>query len=124
MDRKKIVKKLDKIFSEYIRARDNYRCFTCGQVGSSADGIMQCGHLFSRVNYVTRWDEYNSNCQCRSCNMIHEYNPHIYTIAFIDEFGLEKYKELDFKHNQSFKISTPDLITMAEYYKQKLKELS
>ena len=124
MNRKKIVKALDAIFSMYIRKRDNYRCFTCGQLGGPKDGIMQAGHLFSRVNYSTRWDELNTHCQCKSCNYTHEFNPHIYVNKFIDKYGLEKYQDLTFKHNQQFKISTPDLLVLTDYYKKKRKEFS
>jgi predicted nucleic-acid-binding Zn-ribbon protein len=123
IDRKKTVKKLDKVFSEYIRARDKYKCFTCGIVGAVKDGLMHAGHLFSRVNYSTRWDELNTHCTCKNCNYTHEYNPHIYVKAFIQKYGFSAYELLDIKHNKSYKISTPELLVLIDYYKNKIKEI-
>lgn len=66
-------RKLDKVFSEYIRLRDSraydytaFRCISCGQVKpcSQAD----CGHYISRTAMATRWDEDNCHAECRSCN--------------------------------------------------------
>ena len=70
--RKTLVKKLDKVFSEYIRKRTadhngNVECFTCGKIDHWKK--MQCGHFQSRKHYSTRWDENNCQVQCVGCNM-------------------------------------------------------
>ena len=63
LSRGKIVKKLDSIFSQYIRQRnvigDGAKCFTCGKIDHWKH--LQCGHFQSRRFYSTRWDE--TNCQ-------------------------------------------------------------
>ncbi len=118
INRKKLVKKLDKVFSEYIRARDR-KCICCG----STDNL-QCGHLLSRVAYSTRWDEDNAHAQCRSCNLVHEYNPHIYIKAYIRIHGIDKYYELISKYSKTVKISNSELETMIEYYSNKLKSVT
>jgi len=115
--RKSIVRELDKVFSEYIRLRDK-RCFTCG-----ATSDLQCGHLFSRVAFSIRWDEFNAHAQCRSCNLKHEYNPHIYTKTFIDTYGMDKYNELFKKYNEIKKFSDVDLLELIQLYKNKLLRL-
>ena len=64
--RKNIVKKLDTVFSQYIRLRyaDNYivECYTCGIKNHYKK--MHCGHFMSRKHYSTRWDELNCQVQC------------------------------------------------------------
>ncbi len=122
-ERQKLVKRADEEFSLYIRKRDNYTCYTCGKTGSEKDGEMQCGHLFSRVNYATRWDEANGFCQCRGCNMRHEHDPHFFVGLFIHREGLEKYDRLYIKHRQAVKFSSDDLKQLANYYKIKREAL-
>jgi hypothetical protein len=60
-------KKLDIIFSKYIRKRDEGKpCITCHKPWQST---FQCGHLISRRHQFTKWDETNANGQCPGCNM-------------------------------------------------------
>tara|TARA_Y100001937_G_C7024672_1_gene287139 strand:+ start:384 stop:776 length:393 start_codon:yes stop_codon:yes gene_type:complete len=70
--RKSLIKKLDKVFSEYIRRRTAdqkgyVECFTCGKKDHWKK--MQCGHFQSRKHYSTRWNEDNCQVQCVGCNM-------------------------------------------------------
>ena len=73
LTRSKIVKKLDNIFSQYIRLSNskngNCTCVTCGKVGDWKNGGMQAGHFMSRKHYSTRWDERNVKPQCAGCNV-------------------------------------------------------
>ena len=59
LTRTKLVKKLDTIFSQYIRKvnSDNEisTCFTCGKQDHWKK--LQNGHFQSRRHYSTRWDE-------------------------------------------------------------------
>lgn len=66
--RKGIIRKLDKIVSQIVIARDG-KCIVCGTTQS-----LTCGHLFSRVAYSTRWNLENCYAQCLSCNLKHEYD--------------------------------------------------
>lgn len=70
--RKSLIKKLDTVFSEYIRRRTAdhkgiVECFTCGKKDHWKK--MQCGHFQSRKHYSTRWNEDNCQVQCVGCNM-------------------------------------------------------
>ena len=55
--RKTLVKKLDKVFSQYIRRRfavnEIAKCVTCGKQAHWKD--LQAGHFMSRKHYSTRW---------------------------------------------------------------------
>ena len=115
--RKRAVQKADTAFSRYIRARDNWTCFTCGRVGYDRDGIMQCGHLITRAKYATRWNELNAVCQCSGCNMRHEYQPEIFTDAWIAKHGVDAYHDMVYKSNQLRKYTVDDIRDLTEHYK-------
>lgn len=115
--RKKLVSKLDKIFSEYIRKRDNNKCAVCG-----TNQKPTCGHLFSRVNYSTRWDEENSYCQCAGCNLRHEMNFEPFRRIVEARLGKEKYDELYHRHIAIRKYKDYELEELIEIYKNKLKD--
>lgn len=71
-DNARLIAKLDRIFSLYIRLRDSapfrhqaFRCISCGQVKPFEQA--DCGHFFSRRHMATRFDEDNCWCECRHC---------------------------------------------------------
>ena len=62
-------KKLWKEFSQFIRTRDKFQCFTCGRFGSGAG--MHCGHFIPKsVGGITLYfNEENNHAQCYNCNI-------------------------------------------------------
>jgi len=116
-ERKRLVKKLDSVFSAYIRARDK-SCIVCGSTEN-----LQCGHLFSRTNYSTRWDEDNAAAQCRSCNMRHEYDWEPMRAAYVAKYGQDKYDEVYRRHTRVAKFSNNQLLSLILYYQEKLKNI-
>lgn len=109
--RKKLIKRLDDTFSKWIRARDG-KCVTCGSREN-----LQCGHLFTRQSYSTRWNPLNAAATCASCNYYHEFNPHTYTNWFIDKYGLKKYKELNREFHKVKKWTDKELEDLITKYK-------
>lgn len=90
-ERKRLVAKLDKAVSEYVRQRET-ECVICG----SRERLTN-GHLFSRVAYSTRWDtqaDGNNHTQCWNCNYRHEFDPYPYFRWFISKFGQERFDQL------------------------------
>jgi hypothetical protein len=71
ISRKGLIKKLDKVFSEYIRqrfAKDGWvQCVTCGTRKHWKE--VDAGHFVSRRHYSTRWDPSNVHVQCKKCNI-------------------------------------------------------
>lgn len=116
-ERKQWIKKLDRIFSEYIRKRDG-RCVVCGSTEN-----LQCGHLFSRVAYSTRWDEENAYCQCRSCNMMHEFDPYPLMEFARQKLGQEKLDMLYKRYKRPVKVTEADMQVMYGRYQKKLQKL-
>lgn len=116
--RKGLVKKADTAFSLYIRARDGHQCVLCG----SRD-MIQCGHIFSRVAYSTRWDEDNAYAQCASCNMKHEHNAYPFLEWCRKKKGQKKMDELFRKWNSTVKYHDAELEAIAQEYKEKREHL-
>ena len=114
-DRKRIVSKLDVIVSKIVRLRDKH-CVICGTTENLTNG-----HLFSRVNYSTRWNLLNCHCQCAGCNCRHEYDWEPYRKWFVREFGQAEYDELYHIHKQVTHFKTYELEEMYEELKNQLK---
>lgn len=71
-ERKTWIKKLDSVFSLYIRMRDSrmygykaFKCISCGDV--KPFDMMDCGHFVSRNCMPLRWNEMNCNGECSHC---------------------------------------------------------
>ncbi len=123
--RSELVKRLDSVFSQYIRLKDSVggpaSCVTCG--GTKPWKEMQNGHFFTRGRQTTRWDEMNCHVQDYRCNVILSGNYINYTRFMIDRYGREAVDELEKKSLSGEKITTPELRERIEYYKNKVNEL-
>lgn len=87
-------------------------CFTC----STTRGL-QVGHLFERRHRHVRWDttvDGNCHLQCPRCNQLHEAKPAIYRNKFIDRFGPDAYRELDFRRRNKQKVELEELLVEKE----------
>lgn len=119
--RSQLVKRLDKVFSEYIRRSNSIdgiaTCVTCGKQDEWKN--LQNGHYMSRGHYPTRWDETNCHVQCVSCNVFKKGNYTEYAIFMINRYGADYLDELRQKANSGDKIPTPVIREMIADYKQK-----
>ena len=119
--RKTLVKKLDTIFSIYIRkryAKDNIaECVTCGKRDHWKN--LQAGHFMSRKHYATRWDEDNVEVQCMGCN-VYRYGEQY---LFAKHLGETKADALLVKSRQIQKFTGADLIDLIELYTDKVNNL-
>lgn len=123
-----LTKKLDQVFSKYIRLRDAnkdgfIRCIDCGEVAHWRD--VDCGHFMPRRFMNTRWHEQNCAAQLKACNgpigLGRQY-----------EFG----KGLDIRYGpgtadkmtvlckEQKKWTSAELKEMIDYYTEKLDRLS
>ncbi|MAN64042.1 MAG: recombinase [Parvibaculum sp.] len=71
--RRKLIKKIDRIFSKYVRLKNADHkgyctCITCGKKHIWDSGQIHAGHFVSRRFLVTRFDERNVYPQCAYCN--------------------------------------------------------
>jgi len=113
--RKTLETKLDKIIREIVLDRDS-EC-VCSAPNNGHSSVMQCGHLFSRAKKSLKWDLRNCSVQCSSCNLLHEYNPHRYVLAFIHKHGLCVYEELLKTSEVVYKYREYELEEMLEQLK-------
>ncbi len=118
--RKTLIKKLDKIVSEYIRDRDQ-KCVQCGKVDTLTNG-----HVFSRRHYSLRWDirpDGNCHCQCWGCNYKHSYDNYDYYLWFQNKFGKDKFESMRFEYKKSKKFTNVELENLYEIIKAKKREI-
>lgn len=126
MSKSKLVKKLDQIFSKYIRyyyadANGYVSCYTCGTTKPVKE--MQCGHFQSRRHYATRWHTNNCKPQCVKCNMFEQGQQFIFGNKLKAEIGEDRFNELLQLSNTSVKRSQDDYKEMIAYYKNELNKL-
>lgn len=86
-------KKLDAVFSVFIRRRDKGVCFTCGN--KKPWKYQQNGHYVTRGCMQLRWDERNCNCQCAGCNIFKNGNYTEYAVRLVRKYGPTILEELD-----------------------------
>lgn len=127
--RSKLVEKLDRIFSEYIRLRDSFqtqgglmfRCISCGKIKPYDEA--DCGHYVNRAHMATRFSEDNCNAQCRSCNRFDEGNIYNYRRGLVGKIGEARVLLLESQKHKSVKISDYELAILIEEYKKRVKTL-
>lgn len=121
-NRKLLVKKLDKAFSEYIRYKHIKEygniCPFCKR-----NPIEHCFHFLSRISHSTRWREDNAIGSCSGCNFLNEHEPSSFITWFIDNRGRDKLEFLQGLWHESVKFSNYDLELMEQDFKKRLTDL-
>lgn len=115
-----LIKKLDSVFSQFIRKRDKGRCFTCGVIKPWKE--MQCGHYVPRGNHSTRFDEINCNAQCENCNVYHEGQTKLYREALIKMHGKAAILALEARKYEIRQYTSQELRELIKAYKIKLMQ--
>lgn len=109
-------KELWKVFSEFIRKRDMFTCFTCGRIGTSS-GI-HAGHFISKAvgGLSLYFNEDNVHAQCYHCNINLGGNSYVYGKRLGDK--AEKLYLLKQKIVKDYPF-----LQKIEEYKKKIKDL-
>jgi len=119
LTRTKLVKKLDTIFSQYIRLKNSVdeiaTCFTCGKQDHWKK--LQNGHFQSRRHYSTRWDEINCQVQCQKCNIWNSGEQFLFSQNLDNKFGEGTARRLHIKSQQTIKLADFELEDMIINYK-------
>lgn len=95
------------IVRDIVLKRDKF-C-TCPAPKNGHSDVLQSGHLISSVKGSVRFDLRNCNCQCSSCNMIHEHYPERYTYSFQGMYGKEEFDKLYLDSDVSSKLTVEEL---------------
>lgn len=111
-------KQLWKIFTIYIKNRDNWTCYTCGK--QARGWGMSGGHFIPKSvgGLILYFHEDNVHAQCSYCNLQLEGNHYEYGLRL----GQEKVAELYALRNIVTKWSESDFIDKIKHYKEKVHE--
>ncbi len=128
LTRKNIVKKLDTVFSEYIRRkyadRQGYvKCYTCDKKAYWKGEGIQNGHFISRASRALRWSEDNCRPQCYQCNCMRYGQNYLFAMNLNKEFGYDKAAELLQQSRQIVKHTDAELLEKIEYFKDQIDKL-
>jgi len=123
--RQRLVKKLDDVFSKFIRQRDTDEdglcyCYTCTTIKDLKE--MDAGHYIKRGCMRTRWDERDVHAQCTTCNRFKGGRMDEYALHLIKDYGEGIIEELmQLKHMPVKKHTIEELECLVKLYKDKLK---
>lgn len=123
---KQLVKKLDRIFSQYIRLRDRVSgdyvsCITCGKLYHWKE--VDAGHFVPRDRMSVRFNEKNVNGQCRHCNRFRSGEQYAHGKAIDRKHGEGIAEWLEFEGRKVRKYSSWELEQLIKHYREKVKEL-
>ncbi len=123
---RQLQRKLDRIFSEYIRLRDSdekgyCRCITCGTPHPWKE--MDCGHYCGRRHLATRYHEMNCHAQCKHCNGFMEGQHFIYRRKLVEMYGEAAVQRIENIAMTPGGDNSISLEVKIEEYSRKLKAL-
>ena len=124
--RKTLVKKLDTVFSLFVRKRNaDHRgfteCVTCGKKDHYKN--LQAGHFQSRKHYATRWCETNVQVQCSGCNVFRYGEQYKFSIWLDENYGSGTAEKLHNNAKHIKKFTNFELQELIDLYNEKLKSL-
>ena len=111
--------RLWKVFSEYIRKRDNGVCISCNK---KEDWKLQdAGHYIAKTGGLSIYfDERNVHSQCTGCNRFRHGNLPDYALALQRRYGPNILQELKDQKQKIRKISNKEYLELIDYYKNKV----
>jgi hypothetical protein len=101
---------LDRLFSQYIRARVGFRCEYSGET----DGTMDCAHVLSRRHVPTRWDAQNAVCLTRRWHMHFTERPFDWVDWCRRQLGSDTIEALRERARCTDKLTDADRIAIGE----------
>lgn len=122
-----LTRRLDEVFSEFIRRRDCDRhtgmswCRTCGAPGRWQD--LQCGHWIKRHFLGTRWREENCHTQCGTCNGVRRGAEHEHASHIAKTYGAGMLEELLAAKRGVHRLSRSSMLELIDHYKARLEML-
>lgn len=121
--RSKLIKKLDVVFSQWIRLSNADHsgyctCITCEKRFHWKE--IQAGHFMSRKHYSTRWNENNVHPQCVACNVYRAGEQYKYSV-FLGQYQAE---ELYLKSQELVKYTNVELQEMINDYSERLENIT
>ena len=97
------VRKVDSLFSNYIRDKNNFTCERCGRRHEWGSSGIQASHFIGRSNEAVRFDEENVRVFCAGCHNHFHKNPQQFVEWMKKKLGERGYKVLIVRANQTVK---------------------
>lgn len=121
-----LMKEADKLFSLIVRLKASNdqgyaKCCTCNSVHHWKE--MDCGHFMSRKHQSTRYDERNTGCQCKDCNIFSQGKQYEFAKYLDKVHGPGTADEMLLKSKMSCKRTRFDWLYLIEEFKTTLKYL-
>jgi len=121
-----MVKKVDTVFSQYIRLRaTDYRgfgqCYTCHATRHWSE--VDAGHFMSRACMSTRFDEMNVQFQCKRCNGFRSGEQYLFSKHLDEQYGEGTAEALLIASKKTRKFTRDELEQMYHHYKRRVDEL-
>tara|TARA_R100000231_G_scaffold139539_2_gene121160 strand:+ start:1298 stop:1684 length:387 start_codon:yes stop_codon:yes gene_type:complete len=123
LSKSKLIKKLDRIFSIYVRLfnadkNGNCKCITCGKQQHYKQ--LHAGHFISRRHLCTRWDLNNVKPQCIYCNTYQQGRQYEFSL----QLGKKLSQDLLKKSKEVCKFAPSDIQDMIDQYTTKVKNIT
>lgn len=111
------IDKADKLFSLWIRSRDNWTCQRCNKKYTPPTAALHCSHFVGRGKESTRFDPENASAHCYGCHQYLTSYPDEHVKWKITQLGQEKVDALILKSNIYQK---KDRVSEEMYWEQRL----
>ena len=126
-ERQRLVKKLDQVFSRYIRTRVADErgfspCFTSGIVKHWTE--MDAGHFMSRACMSTRWNVKNVQCQSKRDNAFRGGEQYKFGQELDKKYGEGTAQELYHLSKTTKKFGVHELREMIEVFKVECERIN
>jgi hypothetical protein len=109
-EREKMVRRLDAMWRDHVRERDDWRCRKCGQ--KKARGALHAHHVAKRRLRSTRWEPGNGLSLCKECHLWAEEHPDAARAWACTQMGETLYDAVVTRARDICKFTTDDLIEM------------
>ena len=117
LNRRAIVKKLDKACALHVKERDDWECRWCHKEVSGHDA--QWAHIIPRSDgYRLRWEPRNAVCLCYRCHSSFFHEQGLGRVWFDVEYPEEIEWLLEQKALGTKKFTTSDLQELFEWFKE------
>lgn len=114
------IDKADRVFSEYIRKRDNWTCQRCLKRYEPPTSALHCSHFQGRGKEGTRFDEQNADALCMGCHQYFTSYPAEHYMWQVKRKGQKTVDAIILRSNMYHK---KDRKMAHLYWSQRLKEL-
>ena len=114
------IKLAQQVFNKYINLRDNgLPCISCDK---PINGRINASHYFNANNHWNvRFNEFNVNSSCITCNQYLSGNLIEYRSRLINKIGIEQLTLLEAEANKTRKFTIDELKQIINTYKKKIK---